>query len=231
MIKFKKKKKKLICNLGKNNVVCTNGSIFKSSLISIEGDDNYISATSSNFENLNITIIGNGNVIDIGEGAVINETNIFMRGNNHKLILKKCIIQKGIFWYEDNGSIISIGEGTSIVCAAMSVMDENTKISIGKDCMLANDITIRTSDSHSIIDLETNKRINPSKDVNIGNHVWIGAYTSVLKGATVSDNSIVGLHSVVTEKSICPENSLLVGVPAKVVKSNVTWHRERLKDL
>jgi len=37
---------------------------------------------------------------------------------------------------------------------------ENSKVLIGEDCMLANDIDIRTGDSHSVIDMETGERLN-----------------------------------------------------------------------
>lgn len=69
---------------------------------------------------------------------------------------------------------------------------------IGKDCMLGRKISICTTDFHSIIDVATSKRINPAKDVTIGNHVWIGADVAINKGVTIADNSIVGSNSVVT---------------------------------
>ncbi|MBP2659028.1 MAG: hypothetical protein H6Q69_2060 [Firmicutes bacterium] len=42
--------------------------------------------------------------------------------------------------------------------------------------MFSHDVHIRNGDSHSIIDLQTKKRINFSKDIIIGDHVWIAAY-------------------------------------------------------
>ena len=57
--------------------------------------------------------------------------------------------------------------------------------------MVSKDVSIRTGDSHSIIDLKTKKRINFGKDVVIGNHVWLGLNTSILKGVRIGNNSIV----------------------------------------
>ena len=60
-----------------------------------------------------------------------------------------------------------------------------------------------------------------SCDIKIGNHVWIGANVTILKGVSIGDGSIVAAGSVVT-KSI-PEACLAAGVPAKVIKENVQW--------
>lgn len=92
--------------------------------------------------------------------------------------------------------------------------------------MFSYNIELRTGDSHSIIDLETNKRINFAEDIVIGNYVWIGAHCIILKGVEIGDNCIVGTNSIIT-KSIC-QNSLSVGIPAKIVKRNVTWKKERI---
>ena len=55
-----------------------------------------------------------------------------------------------------------------------------------------------------------------SKSVVIEDNVWLGEHVSVLPGATIGENSIIGANSVVT-KSI-PPNSIAVGSPAKVIK-------------
>ncbi|MGS0525300.1 hypothetical protein ACU8V7_09025 [Zobellia nedashkovskayae] len=73
----------------------------------------------------------------------------------------------------------------------LAVTEPSSKVTIGVDCMFANTIDIRTGDSHSIIDIKSNKRINYAKNIIIGNHVWVGAHSSILKGATIADNSIV----------------------------------------
>ena len=55
-----------------------------------------------------------------------------------------------------------------------------------------------------------------SKDVIIGDNVWIGESVCVLPGVTIGDYSVVGAGSIVT-KSI-PPYSLAVGNPCKVIK-------------
>ncbi len=64
---------------------------------------------------------------------------------------------------------------------------EGTSIEIGEDCMFSANIVFRTGDSHSIINSD-GQRINASKSICIGNHVWIGNTVIVNKGVKVSDN-------------------------------------------
>ncbi|MBT2658618.1 acyltransferase [Bacillus sp. ISL-18] len=135
-------------------------------------------------------------------------------------------MKRGVIWYADNNCTLEIGDGTTIMEAGISVVEPNGKISIGEDCMFSFGIDILNSDSHSIIDLTSNKRINFSKDVVIGNHVWIGHEVQILKGTEIVDNSIVGSRSILTKKY--GSNCVIVGTPAKQVKENVTWDRNRL---
>ena len=92
--------------------------------------------------------------------------------------------------------------------------------------MFSKGIKITTTDSHSIINLETGERTNLAKDVVIGNHVWLGQNVTINKGVEIGSNSIVAGHSVLT-KSI-PSNCIAAGVPARVVKVKVDWLRKRI---
>ena len=92
--------------------------------------------------------------------------------------------------------------------------------------MFSRDIDFRTGDSHSIITIN-GERINPSKDIVIGNHVWVGTQTICLKGATISSNSIIAAGSIVT-KPFLQENIIIGGNPAKVLKTEINWLRERI---
>lgn len=92
--------------------------------------------------------------------------------------------------------------------------------------MLSANITVRTGDSHSVTDLDGN-RINNSKSVLFGNHVWIGNTVLIFKGSQIGAHSVIAGGSVVTGR-IFPEHSIIGGNPAKVIKENVDWKRERI---
>jgi acetyltransferase-like isoleucine patch superfamily enzyme len=90
--------------------------------------------------------------------------------------------------------------------------------------MISNHVHIRTSDSHPIYDMETKKRLNPSRSVLLGNHIWIAPQSAVYKGVCVGDGSIIASRTLVTHD--VPSNVVVAGLPAKVVKTNVFWSRE-----
>ncbi|MBP9185562.1 MAG: hypothetical protein KBE91_01890 [Bacteroidia bacterium] len=56
-------------------------------------------------------------------------------------------------------------------------------------------------------------------NINIGNDVWIGMDAIVLGGVEIGNGAVVAAGSIVT-KSI-PPNTLVGGVPAKIIKSNL----------
>ena len=64
--------------------------------------------------------------------------------------------------------------------------------------------------------LAPHDRRNLYAPIHIGKNVWIGSNATILQGVTIGDGSVIGAGSVVT-KSI-PENSVAVGVPAKVIR-------------
>ena len=95
-------------------------------------------------------------------------------------------------------------------------------MSILKNSLFANNITIRPSDVHKIIDMKTSLKINKPRKICIGEHVWIGENCTLLKGCSIPNCSVLGSCSVLT-KSFDISNTLYVGVPAKLVKENIRW--------
>ena len=103
---------------------------------------------------------------------------------------------------------------------------EGKRIILGRDCMLSNNVNIRTTDSHSIIN-GSGKRTNPGADIVIGNHVWIGFESLILKGTIIPNNCIIGARSILTSSLRAEDNDIIVGAPAKVLKKGHAWKRER----
>lgn len=198
----------------------------------IIGVGNYLNIdNSAMFTHCKFDIIGNNNEIIINNATSFSNVTFYIRGNNNKIVISRNVKYNkgGSLWMEDENGEIRIGEYTTFEDAHLAVTEPKSKIIIGDDCMFANDIDVRTGDSHSIMDTTTNKRINYAQDVMIGNHVWIASHVSILKGVTISPNSVVATRSVVT-KNFNQENVLLVGIPAKILKENINWDRRRIND-
>jgi len=92
----------------------------------------------------------------------------------------------------------------------------------GDNVLFAWDCLVMDSDGHSVIDEKCKPKIN-TKSVIIGNHVWIGCRSMILKGAVIPNNCVVGSMSFVTGENF-EENTLIVGVPARSVKKISGWH-------
>lgn len=91
------------------------------------------------------------------------------------------------------------------------------KIEIGENVAISHDVTIMDSDAHKGLWEGYEK----TKPIKIGNHVWIGTRVTILKGVTIGDNAIIAAGSVVTKD--VPNNTIVAGVPAKVIKTNINW--------
>ncbi len=89
------------------------------------------------------------------------------------------------------------------------------KIEIGDGVAIGPGVVIRDGDAHQV-----NNKKN-KKAIKIGNHVWIGTNAQILKGVHIGDNAIIAAGSIVTKD--VESNTIVAGVPAKVIKKNVTW--------
>lgn len=97
-----------------------------------------------------------------------------------------------------------------------------------KEFPFSNRIIVRTSDSHSILN-GVGQRINLGRDVIIGDRVWVAYGVTILKKSVIEDDCVIGTQSVVAGAHI-PKGCIAAGNPARVVKENVHWCNERLKE-
>ncbi len=118
-----------------------------------------------------------------------------------------------------NGGELHIGRNTFI--NANVSMQSESKIQIGEDCFVGWNSKIRDTDGHNIfVNGELKERTKP---VSVGNHVWITADVTILKGSNIADGSVVACNSLVCGIKNDEKNSLIGGSPARVLKQNVTW--------
>lgn len=124
------------------------------------------------------------------------------------------------------GSKISVGGGATLVIrdnftiTAESSIITNKRIVFGDDCLLSWDILCMDTDFHRIY--KNGKKINENSDIRIGKNVWIGCRTTILKGSSIPDDSVIGANSVVAGK-FDKTNVIIAGNPAKVCKANIEW--------
>ena len=132
----------------------------------------------------------------------------------------KIIFSNKVALYHDVGLYLD-SENAKIFIGKNSYLNRRTEIkcqssvSIGDDTAIAWDCIIMDTDYHSI-----NGKVMTAPIV-IGNHVWIGCKSVILKGVNIGDNAIVAAGSVVTKD--VPANCLVGGSPAKIIKTDVSW--------
>jgi len=121
-------------------------------------------------------------------------------------------------------SSVYIGKNTTSNGVHMICIESD--IQIGEDCMLSDGILLQATDQHGVVDLKKKKIINQDKTfIEIDNHVWLARNSTIMPDVTIGEGSIVSLGAVVVKN--VPPLSIVAGVPAKVVKSEVTWSRFR----
>lgn len=165
---------------------------------------------------------GTGSKIIFGDGCIINNLALNLEKGNALLNIGSGSYIRGRY-HIGNDSSINIGDKTVMNRHVTLIAMEKASISIGTSCLFSN-ISMSTTDWHSIIDIESGERINPARDIKIEDSVWIGEDVIVQKGVVIGCGSVVGAKAVVT-KSL-PKNTLSVGIPAKVIKENIRWQRE-----
>lgn len=185
-------------------------------------------STEERMKKTTIKIKGTNNSLSFGQNCTITNCEIRLYGKNNRIEIGDDVRFKAgrIFILDTEGQHITIGSKTTVEEATL-LTDEAASITIGQDCMLSRDIVIRTGDKHSILDLETGKRLNPACDVRLDDRVWVGRAVQVLKGSYLPADSVVAACSVVT-RSFSEPNIIVAGIPAKVVKTGIRWHRDLL---
>lgn len=219
-------KKELILKYG--TVLSFFYRLLKWNKIKIKGVGNLIKWTGAFAGNNKIKIIGNNNSIVFEPGLTrVNHCSIFISGNNCKIkVGRDSNVNRTSFYIENGGGAIVLDKHVTITGNTDFAVIEGKTIHIGEDCLFSNQIEFRVGDSHSILDATSRKRINPSMDINVGKHVWIGHDVKVLKGANVGDNSIVATGAIVT-KNDYPSNVIIGGV-GRILKENIDWCPQRI---
>jgi acetyltransferase-like isoleucine patch superfamily enzyme len=194
---------------------------------SIRGKGNVFQAEEVALNNVEIDVIGDDNQIIIGRGGALTNVRFRLRGSGHRIEFgEHCRISRGaLLWFEDENGLLQVGSNTTMVEVHIAVTESGSKVVIGEDCMFANDIDLRTGDSHSVVDVTTGERLNYPGNITIGRHVWIAPHSVILKGVNIGENSIIATGAIVTKSF---ESGIIIGGnPAKIIKAGVSWSRAR----
>lgn len=167
---------------------------------------------------------GKQNRVVIDTNTSIAHKRIIIKGSNCQILISNDVgIRNSTLFIEHDNSMIIIGTASTFEGVNLLVCEPGQRIEIGNDCMFSHDITVRTSDSHKIIDERTGERINPPMSVKIEDHVWIGAGVTILKGSHIGEHVVVGAQSLVNKP--LEAHAIYTGIPAKKIRDSITWER------
>lgn len=149
--------------------------------------------------------------IDVGDNNCIIGNNVILQSlqkNYHVGIPFSSSILMDV-----GGAFVEIGDNT---CIHGCYIHAKKSIKIGQDCSIASGVNIIDSNGHIINSKFKNSEKDIPEEIIIGDNVWIGVNSVILKGTVLGNNCVIGAGSIV--KGIFEENSLIIGNPAKMVK-------------
>lgn len=180
-------------------------------------------------DNSKIEFKGENNILYLNGNITFKDSIIRFTGNNSIIFIdenKYPIIINARVSYD---SVLYIGKKVFISKGIDIYATERKNIIIGNECMLSYKSTFRTTDPHLIFDSKTKNRINPANSILIGDHVWIGQECLILKNTKIYSGSVIGGHSVLSNKEVL-SNTLWAGNPAKKIKQDIFFTRHSAHD-
>lgn len=189
------------------------------------GSNNTVAVPESLYESLNgmVHLTGQDSKVIFHDGSISDQFYIHVGSRVTVEIGPNCRLGKMVI-HTSQDNIVSIGADAKFTHDIRFLLHEPSSLRIGNGAFFADRVLITTSDMHSIIDMESGKRINPSRDVNIADRVWLGFQVTVVKGASIGSGSIIGACSVVSGE--IPAWSIASGQPARVTRQGVTWRED-----
>lgn len=183
---------------------------------------NTFNGTLPEMVNSSIEFVGEGNVLFCDKGIKLVNSKLKFNGSNavihlgtdgHSYLLNATV---------NSECVLFIGRGCYFNGTLNIILSEHKHCLIGNDCLISFGVWIRNADPHLIYSVEEKKRVNPTRSIFIGDHVWIGQSTMILKGTQIDSGSIVGAMSLVAGKKIEP-NTSWGGNPAKKLADGIFW--------
>lgn len=144
-----------------------------------------------------------------------------------KLILKERASSGAYVEYLRNKGV-RIGERVIIYAPTKTIIDETRPwlVEIGNDVKITSGVTILTHGyDWSVLAGLHDEVLGSSGKVTIGNNVFIGMNSTILKGVSIGNNVIIGANSLVNKD--VPDNVVVAGNPAKIITTVDEYYKKR----
>lgn len=130
------------------------------------------------------------------------------------------------------GERIDIGRGSTLCVSGNCYLGDHftitgkgtiickKSISMGSGVLISWDTLLMDTDYHTITD-DQGIVINEDKPITLGNNVWVGCRTTILKGTSIPSNSVVAAGSVISGRM--EEGNSIYTSDRKILKRNISW--------
>lgn len=130
------------------------------------------------------------------------------------------------------GGSVFIGDDVRATARMMINCRNQGIVSFDKDILIGSDVVLMTDDCHTIISIADNRRINPyGGSIFLRRHIWVADSVRIMGNSVIESDTVIGAGAFV--RKIFEETGvILAGVPAQVIRRNITWdHRDLPPDL
>jgi len=146
-----------------------------------------------------------------------------------KLVFKgKAQFGKDCFVFVGENAICELGNMAAMASDGKLICTE--KIVLGNYSRSGSQVQIIDTNFHDMIDTKTGEKIKKSIPIFIGNYNWISNRVSIMKGTQTPDFCTIASNSLCTKDyTSLGENILIGGVPAKLIRNNISrdWEGEK----
>lgn len=137
-----------------------------------------------------------------------------------------------IKYLKRRGCQIQPGGGTHLSNLVVDFGTEPYLITIGNNCWISADVKFITHDGgvnvlNNLNYFNSSNRYDRIAPIHIGNNVYIGTGAYIMPGVSIGENSIIGARAIVSHD--VPENSVAVGIPARVIENIEKYYENGIK--
>ncbi|MHC1738164.1 MAG: DapH/DapD/GlmU-related protein [Ignavibacteriaceae bacterium] len=180
---------------------------------------NILAHPSTKIVNLqNVTVNGSLSIGMDYVGFTNKGDRTFLRVNGKLIVNGNHIINKGCRFDIHENATVELGDSSYINPNSLFVISHSLKI--GDNCAISWNCQFLDEDFHHIS--YPGRKESSGRGIVIGNRVWIGSNSVILKGTVIPDGCVIAANSVVRGSGFSP-NSLIAGNPAKTIKTDVSW--------
>lgn len=175
--------------------------------------------------NTRIQFGGSNNILVCEGDLKLTNANISFNGSNSIIYLSYSQLDYRFNIVIRNNSSIFIGKNNKIGRAEIHV-EEHQNLIIGDDCTIGSAVSIKTCDSYPIYDSQTKQRVNFSKSILIGDHVWIDNKVYISRGSQIGSGAVINVNSFVPANGVVHSNTFVQGNPIQLVKDNIFFTKD-----